>query len=69
MCKFLFSLLFVGLSGACEEREPLASPDAGPPSCSSIGCPNVAFCDQEGLCSCLASGEAISCLRDVDAGQ
>lgn len=61
MKRILILFTFLAACGDNIVDEP--SVDAGLPACEDVGCPDVAFCNAAGVCSCNATGEPVSCQR------
>lgn len=57
--KLIAAAIAIALAACGDDVAP--GPDADVPLCSDVGCPDAALCNAEGLCSCLASGEPVTC--------
>jgi hypothetical protein len=55
---------------ACGVSTRPLEPDAGLPSCPSVGCDHLAFCSKEGVCHCpQPDGGSVECrFYPADAG-
>lgn len=56
--------LLIALLLACGDDLHPTIPDAGLPSCASVGCPTVAFCKRGGTCVCVppSGGSGVECV-------